>query len=110
MIERERQEREERVDVMRRLREGSVRLAVTTEMGARGLDLPKLTHVVKYAAAPAPARPPPRRDSCGSLSLSVLVRARVRCSLSRPVVRACAAAASSCRQTLRTTCTAPAAS
>ena len=39
------QEREERVDVMRRLADGRVRFAVTTEMGARGLDLPLLTHV-----------------------------------------------------------------
>ena len=40
------QEREERVDVMRRLLDGRVRIAVTTEMGARGLDIPGLTHVV----------------------------------------------------------------
>ena len=40
------QEREERVDVMRKLLDGRCRMAVTTEMGARGLDLPGLTHVV----------------------------------------------------------------
>ena len=40
------QEREERVEVMRKLLDGRCRMAVTTEMGARGLDLPGLTHVV----------------------------------------------------------------
>ena len=42
------QEREERVDLMRRLLDGRTRLVVCTELGARGLDLPSLTHVVNY--------------------------------------------------------------
>ena len=42
------QEREERVDLMRRLHDGRTRLVVCTELGARGLDLPALTHVVNY--------------------------------------------------------------
>jgi len=40
------QEREERVAVMRGLLEGRLRLVIATEMGARGLDFPALTHVV----------------------------------------------------------------
>lgn len=32
--------------MMRRLLDGRVRLAVSTEMGARGLDIPGLTHVI----------------------------------------------------------------
>ena len=40
------QEREEKVNVMRRLLDGRLRFVVTTEMGARGLDIPSLTHVV----------------------------------------------------------------
>jgi len=42
------QEREERVDLMRRLLDGRTRVVVCTELGARGLDLPSLTHVVNY--------------------------------------------------------------
>ncbi len=41
-----RQQREERVAAMRSLLDGRVRIAIATEMGARGLDLPGLTHVV----------------------------------------------------------------
>lgn len=40
------QEREERVAVVRGLLEGRLRLVIATEMGARGLDFPTLTHVV----------------------------------------------------------------
>jgi superfamily II DNA/RNA helicase len=40
------QEREERVTVVRGLLEGRLRLVIATEMGARGLDFPTLTHVV----------------------------------------------------------------
>ena len=40
------QEREERVALMRALNEGRIKLLVSTEMGARGLDIAGLTHVV----------------------------------------------------------------
>eukprot|EP00308_Calcidiscus_leptoporus_P009188 CAMPEP_0119357696 /NCGR_PEP_ID=MMETSP1334-20130426/6040_1 /TAXON_ID=127549 /ORGANISM="Calcidiscus leptoporus, Strain RCC1130" /LENGTH=464 /DNA_ID=CAMNT_0007372003 /DNA_START=13 /DNA_END=1407 /DNA_ORIENTATION=- len=40
------QEREERVAVMRSFVGGQLPLIVSTEMGARGLDIPSLTHVV----------------------------------------------------------------
>lgn len=40
------QEREERVAVIRGLVERRLRLVIATEMGARGLDFPALTHVV----------------------------------------------------------------
>jgi len=40
------QEREERVAIMRRFLDGRTRLVVCTELGARGLDVPGLTHVV----------------------------------------------------------------
>ncbi|KAL1519177.1 hypothetical protein AB1Y20_003437 [Prymnesium parvum] len=40
------QEREQKVDVMRKLVEGKLHFVVSTEMGARGLDIPGLTHVV----------------------------------------------------------------
>jgi len=40
------QERQERVALMRALTEGRVPLLISTEMGARGLDLPLLSHVV----------------------------------------------------------------
>ena len=40
------QEREEKVEVMRKLLDGRLRFVVTTEMGARGLDIPGLSHVV----------------------------------------------------------------
>merc|ERR1740121_874984 len=40
------QDRQERAAIMRCLNDGTIRTAVTTEMGARGLDIPGLTHVV----------------------------------------------------------------
>jgi len=40
------QEREERVAVMRAFHSGKLPLIISTEMGARGLDIPGLTHVV----------------------------------------------------------------
>ena len=59
------QEREERVDVMRRLLDGRVRIAVTTEMGARGLDLPGLTHVVNLDLPTDAAHYVHRAGRCG---------------------------------------------
>ena len=40
------QDKDERTDVMRRLAKGTVGLVVTTELAARGLDAPLLTHVI----------------------------------------------------------------
>ena len=60
-----RQEREERVDVMRRLVDGRVRIAVATEMGARGLDLPGLTHVVNLELPTDPSHYVHRAGRCG---------------------------------------------
>ena len=59
------QEREERVDVMRRLLDGRTRIAVTTEMGARGLDLPGLTHVVNLELPTDAAHYVHRAGRCG---------------------------------------------
>jgi len=59
------QEREERVDVMRRLVDGKVRLVVCTEMGARGLDLPHLTHVVNLELPTDAAHYAHRAGRCG---------------------------------------------
>ena len=59
------QEREERVDVMRRLLDGRVRIAVTTEMGARGLDIPDLTHVVNLELPTDPSHYVHRAGRCG---------------------------------------------
>ena len=38
----------ERERVMRRVREGKLRLLVATDVAARGIDIPELTHVVQY--------------------------------------------------------------
>ena len=59
------QEREERVDVMRRLLDGRVRIAVTTEMGARGLDIPGLTHVINLELPTDPQHYVHRAGRCG---------------------------------------------
>ncbi len=45
-----------REDVLRRLREGKVRLLVSTDVAARGIDIPELSHVFLY-------EPPEDRES-----------------------------------------------
>ena len=59
------QEREERVATMRKLVDGSVRIAVSTEMGARGLDLPGLSHVVNLELPTDPSHYVHRAGRCG---------------------------------------------
>ena len=59
------QEREERVDVMRKLLDGTARLAVSTEMGARGLDIPGLSHVVNLELPTDPSHYVHRAGRCG---------------------------------------------
>jgi superfamily II DNA/RNA helicase len=67
------QEREERVDVMRRLLDGRVRIAVSTEMGARGLDLPGLTHVVNLDLPTDPSHYVHRAGRCGRAGVAGVV-------------------------------------
>ncbi len=38
----------EREDVMQRIREGKLRFMVATDVAARGIDLPELSHVIQY--------------------------------------------------------------
>jgi ATP-dependent RNA helicase DeaD len=45
---------EERERVMKKLRAGSVDLLVATDVAARGLDIPHLTHVINYEIPAAP--------------------------------------------------------
>lgn len=40
--------KDDRKEVMRRLREGGLQLVVTTELAARGLDIPDLSHVINF--------------------------------------------------------------
>jgi ATP-dependent RNA helicase DeaD len=41
-------EKEDRTDIMRRLQDGRLGMVVSTEMAARGIDVPMLTHVINY--------------------------------------------------------------
>ena len=40
--------KEDRKEIVARLKDGRLRLVVTTELAARGLDIPNLTHVVNF--------------------------------------------------------------
>lgn len=40
--------KEDRKEIISRLRDGRLNLAVTTELAARGLDFPDLTHVINF--------------------------------------------------------------
>lgn len=40
--------KEDRKEIVARLKDGRVRLVVTTELAARGLDIPNLTHVINF--------------------------------------------------------------
>lgn len=35
-------------EILMRLKDGRLKLVVATEMAARGLDIPQLTHVINY--------------------------------------------------------------
>ena len=52
--------------MMRRLVDGRVRIAVATEMGARGLDIPGLTHVVNLELPTDPSHYVHRAGRCGA--------------------------------------------
>ncbi|CAM9358555.1 unnamed protein product [Chrysoparadoxa australica] len=41
-------EKDDRSEIMKRLQDGRLGMVVTTEMAARGIDVPTLTHVVNY--------------------------------------------------------------
>mmetsp|Transcript_56571 Transcript_56571/g.103889 ORF Transcript_56571/g.103889 Transcript_56571/m.103889 type:complete len:621 (-) Transcript_56571:148-2010(-) len=59
------QSREERTDVMKKLKDGLLRLTVATEMAARGLDIPYLTHVVNLDLPTDPLHYIHRAGRCG---------------------------------------------
>lgn len=59
------QPREDRADVMKKLRDGLLRLTVATEMAARGLDIPYLTHVVNLDLPTDPLHYIHRAGRCG---------------------------------------------
>ena len=40
--------KDDRKEILSRLRSGRLRIVVTTELSARGLDIPDLTHVINY--------------------------------------------------------------
>ena len=40
--------KEDRKEVLERMRDGRLQFTVTTELAARGLDIPSLTHVVNF--------------------------------------------------------------
>ena len=40
--------KEDRKEIVARLKDGRLRLVVTTELAARGLDIPNLTHVINF--------------------------------------------------------------
>ena len=40
--------KDDRKEILSRLRDGRIKLVVTTELAARGLDIPELTHVVNF--------------------------------------------------------------
>ena len=51
--------------LLARLLDGRVRIAVTTEMGARGLDIPGLTHVINLELPTDPQHYVHRAGRCG---------------------------------------------
>lgn len=59
------QQREERLDIMQRLLDGRLRVAVTTELAARGLDIPEMTHVVNLELPADGAHYIHRAGRCG---------------------------------------------
>lgn len=78
------QEREERVAVMRSFIDGRLPVIVSTEMGARGLDIPELTHVVNLELPTDASHYVHRAGRCGRagvagtvLSLVAPDRARI---------------------------------
>jgi superfamily II DNA/RNA helicase len=40
--------KEDRKDILQRLQDGRLRLVITTELSARGLDIPDVTHVINF--------------------------------------------------------------
>ena len=66
-------DKEDRKEIVSRLRDGRLRLVVTTELAARGLDIPNLTHVINFELPTDPQHYVHRAGRCGRAGQAGLV-------------------------------------